>query len=98
MKLRSLISCLLVLVLMLSSVSFAVSAAQTDIAETGYYNQSYLEDFAKAAKSETGLGATYTKSATTFKVWSPTATAVMVKLIQQVLTLSQAQRCSAHTL
>ncbi|MBQ4129019.1 MAG: type I pullulanase [Ruminococcus sp.] len=80
MKLRSLISCLLVLVLMLSSVSFAVSAAQTDIAETGYYNQSYLEDFAKAAKSETGLGATYTKSATTFKVWSPTATAVMVKL------------------
>ncbi len=80
MKLRSFISCLLVLVLMLSSVSFAVSAAQADVAETGYYNQSYLEDYARAAKSETGLGATYTKAATTFKVWSPTATAVMVKL------------------
>lgn len=80
MKLRRLISCLLVLVLMVSSVSFAVSAANIDVAETGYYNQSYLEDYAEAAKNVDGLGATYTKNATTFKVWSPTATAVMVKL------------------
>lgn len=80
MKLRRLISCILVLVLMLSSVSFAISAAEIDISETGYYNQSYLEDYAQAAKNEQGLGVTYTKSATTFKVWSPTATAVMVKL------------------
>ncbi len=80
MKLRSIISCLLVLVMMVSSVSFAVSAAQVDIAETEYHNQSYLEDYAQAAKNEQGLGATYTKASTTFKVWSPTATAVMVKL------------------
>ncbi len=80
MKLRRLISSLLILAVMLSSVSFAVSAAQVDVAQTEYYNQSHLEDYAKAAKNEQGLGVTYTKSATTFKVWSPTASAVMVKL------------------
>ena len=80
MKLRRLISCLLILVLMVSSVSFAVSAANVDVAETEYYNQSYLEDYAQKAKTETGLGATYSKDSTTWKVWSPTATAVMLKL------------------
>ena len=80
MKLRRLISCLLILVLMVSSVSFAVSAANVDVAETGYYNQSYLEDYASKASSETGLGATYSPESTTWKVWSPTATAVMLKL------------------
>ena len=68
MKLRSIISCLLVLVMMLSSISFAVSAAQVDIAETEYHNESYLEDYAQAAKNEQGLGATYSKASTTFKV------------------------------
>ena len=80
MKFRSFISCLLVLLMLVSSVSFAVAAAEIDAAQTGYHNQSYLEDYAQVAKSEQGLGATYTPSATTFKVWSPTATAVMVKL------------------
>ncbi len=80
MKLRRLISCLLVLCLMVTSVSFAVSAAVVDAAQTGYYNQSHLEDYAQAAKNTQGLGATYSKNSTTFKVWSPTATAVMVKL------------------
>lgn len=81
MKLRGIISCILILVMMVSSVSFAVSAAQVDLAETGaYHNESYLEDYAQVAKNEEGLGVTYTKAATTFKVWSPTATAVMVKL------------------
>ena len=80
MKLRRLISCLLVLCLMVTSVSFAVSAAVVDAAQTGYYNQSHLEDYAQAAKNTEGLGATYSKNSTTFKVWSPTATAVMVKL------------------
>ncbi len=80
MKLRSIISCILVVMILLSSVSFAISAAEIDAAQTGYHNESYLEDYAELAKNEEGLGATYTKSATTFKVWSPTATAVMVKL------------------
>ena len=80
MKLRSIISCILVLLMLVSSVSIGISAAEVDIAETEYHNQSYLEDYAKAAKNEQGLGATYSPASTTFKVWSPTATAVMVKL------------------
>ncbi len=80
MKLRSIISSVLVLMILISSVSFAISAAEVDVASTGYYNQSYLEDYANAARNEVGLGATYSKASTTFKVWSPTATAVMVKL------------------
>ncbi|MBQ8860635.1 MAG: type I pullulanase [Ruminococcus sp.] len=80
MKLRSIISSILVVMILLSSVSFAISAAEIDAAQTGYHNESYLEDYAQKAKNEQGLGVTYTKSATTFKVWSPTATAVMVKL------------------
>ena len=80
MKLRSIISCILVLLMLVSSVSIGISAAEVDIAETEYHNQSYLEDYAKAAKDEQGLGATYSPASTTFKVWSPTATAVMVKL------------------
>ncbi len=80
MKLRSIISCILVMMLLVSTVSVGISAAEIDAASTGYHNQSYLEDYAQAAKNEQGLGVTYTKSATTFKVWSPTATAVMVKL------------------
>ena len=80
MKLRSIISCILVMMLLVSTVSVGFSAAEIDAATTGYHNQSYLEDYAQAAKNEQGLGVTYTKSATTFKVWSPTATAVMVKL------------------
>ncbi len=80
MKLRSIISCILVLMMLLSSVSIGISAAEVDAAQTGYHNQSYLEDYALKASNEKGLGVTYTKSATTFKVWSPTATAVMVKL------------------
>ena len=66
--------------MLVSSVSIGISAAEVDIAETEYHNQSYLEDYAKAAKDEQGLGATYSPASTTFKVWSPTATAVMVKL------------------
>lgn len=82
MKLRSIISCILVLMMLLTSVSIGIStsAAEVDAAQTGYHNQSYLEDYASKAAGEKGLGATYTKAATTFKVWSPTATAVMVKL------------------
>ncbi len=80
MKLRRIISCLLVLVLMVSTVAFAASAAQVDIAETQYYNQNYLEDIAAKAKNVDGLGATYTEAATTFKVWAPTAETVLLKM------------------
>ena len=80
MKLRSIISCILVLMMLISSISVGISAAEVDVAQTEYYNQSYLETYAEAAKNEQGLGVTYSPASTTFKVWSPTATAVMVKL------------------
>ena len=69
MKLRSIISCILVLMMLLTSVSIGIStsAAEVDAAQTGYHNQSYLEDYASKAAGEKGLGATYTKAATTFK-------------------------------
>jgi type I pullulanase len=80
MKTRRLISFLLVVLLLLSAVSVAVSAYDADLAGTGYYNQTYLEDYAAKAYNETDLGAVYTPSATTFKVWAPEATSVEIKL------------------
>ena len=80
MKFRRIISFLLVAMLMISVVSVAASAFDGDLAATGYYNQSYLETYASKAYNETGLGCTYTKAATTFKVWAPEATGVSVKL------------------
>ena len=80
MKLRSIISCVLVFLMLVSSVSVGISAVEVDVAQTGYHNQSYLETYAQAAKNEQGMGVTYSPQSTTFKVWSPTATAVMVKL------------------
>ena len=80
MKSRRLLSLLLVALLLISTMSVAASAYEADIAESGYYNQSYLENYAAQAYNETGLGCTYTPSASTFKVWAPEATSVSVKL------------------
>lgn len=80
MKLRRIISFLLVAMLMMSIVSIGVSAEDGDLAGTGYYNQDYLESYASKAVSVTGLGCTYTPTATTFKVWAPEATKVQIKL------------------
>lgn len=80
MKLRRIISVVLVAMLAMSMLTVAATAAQTDIAETGYYNQTYLENYAAKAVSTTDLGCTYTKAATTFKVWAPEANSVMVKM------------------
>ena len=80
MKTRRLISFLLVVLLLLSAVSVAVSAYDADLAETGYYNQTYLEDYAAKAYNETDLGSTYSPSGTTFKVWAPEADSVEIKL------------------
>ena len=80
MKLRRMISVLLAALFLVSLPTVAASAYEDDVASTGYYNQNYLETYASAAYNETGLGCTYTKSATTFKVWAPEATGVSVKL------------------
>lgn len=45
-----------------------------------YYNSNYLESYAAAASAETALGAVWTQTATTWKVWSPTASSVYVRL------------------
>lgn len=80
MKLRRIISVVLIAILAMSMFPVAASAAQTDIASTGYYNQTYLETYAAQAANVNDLGCTYTKSATTFKVWAPEANSVMVKM------------------
>ena len=80
MKIRRVISVLLAVLMLMSLFTVAASAAEQDIADTGATNASYLENYATKAANENNLGATYTPTATTFKVWAPEATAVMVKL------------------
>lgn len=82
MKLRKPLSLLLSVTMITGMASFAANAVTTDseVSANSYYNVSYLEDYAQKAYDETGLGAVYSKSSTTWKTWSPEATAVKVKL------------------
>ena len=80
MKIRRIISIALAVLMLTSVFTVAASAAEADLSGTGYSNQSYLENYAKEAAKVTDLGATYTPTATTFKVWAPEATSVMVKM------------------
>ncbi|MDO5123243.1 MAG: type I pullulanase [Eubacteriales bacterium] len=83
MKLRRIVSLLLTVLMIagLSTVCLTAEAAETEITSTGaignYYNASYLEN---KAYSGTDLGSTYTPSKTTWKVWSPDATKIQLKL------------------
>ena len=45
-----------------------------------YYNADYLEDYASAAYDEQGLGAVWSADSTTWKVWSPIAKRVQLRL------------------
>ncbi len=80
MKLRKPLALLLSLSMLAGATTFASNAAVVDSEPVGYSNQSYLETYAKNAYNETGLGATYSKTSTTWKTWSPDATSVQVKL------------------
>ena len=93
MKFKRLVSLVLTVLMIagISTISLSVNAAETEIADTGaklgnYYNVDYLEAEAQAYlktqadKSKTDLGATYTPSKTTWKVWSPSASRVQLKL------------------
>ncbi|MBQ6499344.1 MAG: type I pullulanase, partial [Ruminococcus sp.] len=81
MKIRRMISVVLAVLMLASLFTVAASAADSDVAETGAANSSYLENYAKAAvESGETLGAVYTPAATTFKVWAPEAESVMVKM------------------
>ncbi len=67
--------------MVMSSAVIATSAATDDTEEVGAYsNQNFLETQANNAYNEANLGATYSAASTTFKTWSPNATAVKVKL------------------
>ena len=93
MKFRRLVSLVLTVLMIagISTISLSVNAAETEIAESGaklgnYYNVDYLEAEAQAYlktqadKSKTDLGANYTPEKTTWKVWSPSASRVQLKL------------------
>ena len=67
---------ILLCVLLLIGILPVTSASD----EHGYYNADYLEDYAAAAYGEQGLGAVYAPQATTWKVWSPTAKHVQLRL------------------
>lgn len=77
-KSRRVFSLFLAVVILATSAVISVNAADTDNSETGsYYNQNLYSD---QVYSGDDLGCTYTSSATTWKVWSPAATAVQLKL------------------
>ncbi|MGN0452446.1 MAG: type I pullulanase [Ruminococcus sp.] len=84
LKLKRLVSLLLAVLMIagLSTICLTASAAETETTSTGvkigtYYNVDYLED---KAYNGTDLGCTYTPSKTTWKVWSPDADKVQLKL------------------
>ncbi len=79
MKMRRIISVILTVLMLASVFSVAASAAEVDTADTGTTNRTYLENYATTAANETDFGANYSASGTTFKVWAPEATSVMVK-------------------
>ena len=78
-KFRKPLSLLLASLMVIGSASFAAAAVTTDDS-VGYSNQSYLETYANKAYNEQNLGSTYSVGSTTFKTWSPEATAIKVKL------------------
>lgn len=78
MKSKRIISLLLTILLIATSAVVTVNAADTNKSETGAFaNQGKYSD---QIYSGNDLGFTYTKSATTWKVWSPAATQVQLKL------------------
>ena len=59
---------------------FAIVSVPTVQAAGSYYNAGYLESYASNAYNESGLGATYSSSSTTWKTWAPSASSVKLKL------------------
>lgn len=78
MKLRKILSCAMSAVMVTSAlvITQPVNAAIDSTEGVGYYNQS--ESYATYSGSD--LGATYSKSSTTFKVWAPSASKVVLNL------------------
>ena len=83
MFLKRTLAVLLSATMLFGMTSLSTTAATTDteaVSAGNYYNASYLENYASNAYNEQNLGANYSKSSTEFKVWSPEASAVKVKL------------------
>ncbi len=79
MKLRKLLSVLLAVLMVLGSVSLvAVSAAEAE--NPNPYSVEAMKIDKEFGYDGDDLGSTYTPEATTFKVWSPTAKSVTLKL------------------
>lgn len=78
MKLNKIIAAMLTLMLVGSTASVAASAAADPNSDNPYEAQAARYD--QEAYSGNDLGATYTPEATTFKLWSPSATAVKLNL------------------
>ncbi len=79
MKIKRLTALLMTLVLLVAATVIPGNAASTDEESSGarYYN---LDKYSSQVYSGEDLGAIYSKTSTTWKVWSPSATAVSVKL------------------
>ncbi len=82
MKFKKPLSLLLSATMLMGMTSFAATAADKDnsVSAGNYYNASYLETQASAAYNEDGLGCVYSPTSTTWKTWSPEASAVQLKL------------------
>ena len=79
MKLRRVLSIIMVLVMLSTMVVFSTNAASTveNTSSATYYN---LNKFSSQIYNGTDLGSTYSPTSTTWKVWSPAATSVQLKL------------------
>ena len=83
MKFHKSLSILLCASMIFSATAFSVNAAvveKEEVSAGSYYNGSYLETYASNAYGESDLGATYSPESTTFKVWSPDASNVVLNL------------------
>lgn len=83
MKMRRIVSLMLTLLLIGTMTVVSANAVNTDKTSTGaYYNQGEdsKRNYPSSVYSGTDLGANYTPSATTWKVWSPAATKIQLKL------------------
>ena len=75
MKIKRIASLLLCVLLLLCLILSASAAGVNN-----YYNADYLEEYARAAQNTEGLGAVWTSTDTIWKVWSPTAKHVQLRL------------------
>lgn len=86
MKNKRILSLFLLTVVLLNILSFTAFAENDEKnkekeAKT-MTHQEYIDKLEKTVYNKTDLGATYSKSSTTFKLWAPTATDVKVNLYE----------------